>query len=594
MQIPTRYDSREELIMDMNILGKILQVPSKTIEELTKSLKAEYRLKHPLPSLEQKRYEISEIVSDNYAITGEEELVLGENEILVDLSADDDTLEIDVSSISVTEESKVFFKYEHQVTPSIMEEFLNGDTHRYDGNVVSLQEVEADDRFVLDDEQIEMMSATTETWGSGGLDIDLSTEDTVEPEYIIEVDGEEIEPNLEFDIDSDITEDIHVEPEFEEPVHEEIEIDDLPYSDGEPGGIVTDGDYDWNRGFGFEDYVESVIEETSDFDEEEYEDEEESDLDDYDEEESDLVEAYDFDSEEDDSEDEYLESDEENDFDSEDDEYLESDEDEEYLESDEDKEYLEPDEEYSEFDEGEEYLESDEDEEEEDFEDEEYLEDDYEDEDYEEDEDSIEDDSDSEEEYFESEDIDIGEYVGEDLEPQSDTEGQAVVESDDDLGFIEFDEEDLGFEEDTSIAMNSAHVVKAQPVSKPIDKNDKSDIKKKELSSGKLSTDDDFVVSILNNPALSSEQKTQLLETYYKSSKTTTKSDFGEMPVTNEPPKPVKKEKEEETYKDIRDFVRKHPRCKVSEVLEHYSRQELNNEICKGRLIRRGDIIHRV
>ena len=120
MQIPTRYDSREELIMDMNILGKILQVPSKTIEELTKSLKAEYRLKHPLPSLEQKRYEISEIVSDNYAITGEEELVLGENEILVDLSADDDTLEIDVSSISVTEESKVFFKYEHQVTLSIM------------------------------------------------------------------------------------------------------------------------------------------------------------------------------------------------------------------------------------------------------------------------------------------------------------------------------------------------------------------------------------------------------------------------------------------------------------------------------------------
>lgn len=592
MQIPTRYDSREELIMDMNILGKILQVPSKTIEELTKSLKAEYRLKHPLPSLEQKRYEISEIVSDNYAITGEEELVLGENEILVDLSADDDTLEIDISSISVTEESKVFFKYEHQVTPSIMEEFLNGDTHRYDGNVVSLQEVEADDRFVLDDEQIEMMSATTETWGSGGLDIDLSTEDTVEPEYIIEVDGEEIEPNLEFDIDSDITEDIHVEPEFEEPVHEEIEIDDLPYSDGEPRGIVTDGDYDWNRGFGFEDYVESVIEETSDFDEEEYEDEEESDLDDYDEEESDLVEAYDFDSEEDDSEEEYLESDEENDFDSEEDEYLESDED--YLESDEDEEYLETDEEYSEFDEGEEYLESDEDEEEEDFEDEEYLEDDYEDEDYEEDEDSIEDDSDSEEEYFESEDIDIGEYVEEDLEPQSDTEGQAVVESDDDLGFVEFDEEDLGFEEDTSIAMNPAHVVKAQPVSKPIDKNDKSDIKKKELSSGKLSTDDDFVVSILNNPALSSEQKTQLLETYYKSSKTTTKSDFGEMPVTNEPPKPVKKEKEEETYKDIRDFVRKHPRCKVSEVLEHYSRQELNNEICKGRLIRRGDIIHRV
>lgn len=576
MKIPTRYDTQEELILDLNILGKILQVPSQTIEELTTSLKSEYKMKRPMPTLEQKRYEISSRVSSDYEITNEDELVLGENESLIDLTvAQDDIPDIDESIIEVDTEKRVYFHYENQVTPSMLEEFLNGDYHRFTGNLSNYGTNKIDTSHELSDEQIDDMSTNMETWGSDGLEFDTTSYDTEEEmqdsiskteSYVFELDdGVELE-----------------EPEVETTQEEPIIIEKLDLSGTQ--NQEDEDDIEFDEGFGIEDYEydggSSVMgeDEEEEIDEDFVSDEED---------EEEIDEELDSDDEGFESEDEEEEVDDSDDFF---DDEEESGEDEDF--SDEDDESFEDDEDSFEDDE-----------------DEDFGVDDYEDEDEE---------ADSDEDfiYSDEEEEEVDEDFGdEDLDDESVDEEDSIEEYEDD------EEPDDGFFDDSEDDdMEDAFV---EDISEPEYKGGKS-LKEHELPPETAKKDviedselydsmfvdttevpvktetkkeepaedtDNFIAKIISDKSLSDKQKQEIIANYYSTGKVTTKADFGNIPIQNEPPKEKIKE-EEESYKSIRQYVRKHPRCSVSDVLQYFSRAELEKEIMIGRVIRKGNILH--
>lgn len=576
MKIPTRYDTQEELILDLNILGKILQVPSQTIEELTTSLKSEYKMKRPMPTLEQKRYEISSGVSSDYEITNEDELVLGENESLIDLTvAQDDIPDIDESIIEVDTEKRVYFHYENQVTPSMLEEFLNGDYHRFTGNLSNYGMNKIDTSHELSDEQIDDMSTNMETWGSDGLEFDTTSYDTEEEmqdsiskteSYVFELDdGVELE-----------------EPEVETTQEEPIIIEKLDLSGTQ--NQEDEDDIEFDEGFGIEDYEydggSSVMgeDEEEEIDEDFVSDEED---------EEEIDEELDSDDEGFESEDEEEEVDDSDDFF---DDEEESGEDEDF--SDEDDESFEDDEDSFEDDE-----------------DEDFGVDDYEDEDEEVDSDEDFTDSDEEEEEV---DEDFGD---EDLDDESVDEEDSIEEYEeeeesDDNFFDDFEDEDMedAFTDDVHEPKHKGgkslkeHELPPETTKKDVIEDSelydsmfvdttevpvKTETKKEEPAEDT----DNFIAKIISDKSLSDKQKQEIIANYYSTGKVTTKADFGNIPIQNEPPKEKIKE-EEESYKSIRQYVRKHPRCSVSDVLQYFSRAELEKEIMIGRVIRKGNILH--
>lgn len=536
MKIPTKYDTYEELILDLNILGKILQVPSQTIEELTVSLKNEYRMKRPMPTLEQKKYEISSEVATDYEITHEEELVLGEDEVLVDLTLhQDDIPDIDESIINVSEETRVYFHYENQVTPSMLEEFLQGDYHRFRGKVPSLGGSPTDQSHVLSDEQIEEMSSTMETWGSGGLDFDTTSYDTEEE---MEDNTDESDSTL-FEVDEGLDLD---EPESSIEHEEPLILNKL---DLDSGNITEDDDgTEFDYGFGIEDYdyePEGGIDDDSDTDEL-FDDEE--DPDEYDE---DLIDDSSLDEELEDSEDsdysddEFSEEDDIPDEDSDDyDEDLIDD------VSDEDSDY--PDDEFSEED---------------DIPDEDSE--DY-DEDYDEDliDDSEEDDLFDEDEVSEPYEISTPEQKVSEVDQKK---ADSTLKSYKDDLLEDSDLYDSMFEDKSTVSKSA----------------------KKEEDDAVSS---DFLTRIISDKSLSDKQKQEIIASYYSRDKVTTKSDFGKTTIQDEHRKELKDNDEEAVYKSIRQYVRMHPRCPVSEVLQYFSRAELEKEIMVGKVIRKGNTLH--
>ena len=577
MKIPTRYDTQEELILDLNILGKILQVPSQTIEELTTSLKSEYKMKRPMPTLEQKRYEISSGVASDYEITNEDELVLGENESLIDLTvSQDDIPDIDESIIEVDTEKRVYFHYENQVTPSMLEEFLNGDYHRFTGNLSNYGTNKVDTSHELSDEQIDDMSTNMETWGSDGLEFDTTSYDTEEE---MQDSISKIESHA-FELDDGVElEEQEVESTTEEPVI--IEKLDLSGTQNQE----DEDDIEFDEGFGIEDYEYDGG--SSDL--EEYEEEgidEEIDEDDSDEFDSDEDEEFDSDEEEFGSDEEEFDSDE---FDSDEDEGIDSDE----FDLEEDDEVDEGfDDESDEYAEDSDAFDTDSDE----FDDDEDS--DFGIEDYEEsDEDNTE--EGDYEEYDDDEESDDGFFDDSDDDEESD-DGFFDDSEDDDMedAFVE----DVSESEHKGGKSPKEHELPPETTKKDVIEDSelydsmfvdttevpvKTETKKEEPAEDT----DNFIAKIISDKSLSDKQKQEIIANYYSTGKVTTKADFGNIPIQNEPPKGKAKE-EEESYKSIRQYVRKHPRCSVSDVLQYFSRAELEKEIMIGRVIRKGNILH--
>lgn len=239
MKIPTLYSSLQELYLDVSIYGKIVSARPRNKDELREVLFEEFKLSHPLPSLELQRYELSDLVSDDFDI-GDEELSLSENESLIDITDEGVTLDIPESYEEVPDDIRVLYNYENRVTDELREKYLSYGIEEFEGDASILGTVTPNEDSVLTDEEVEQLE-------NGGI--------SEEPEY-------EEEQGLEFEFDSDDSEEDEYEEEYEEEVDDSDEYEE-------------DSD----------EYEEEYEEETDDSDsyEEEYEEEVE-DSDEYEEE----------------------------------------------------------------------------------------------------------------------------------------------------------------------------------------------------------------------------------------------------------------------------------------------------------------------
>ena len=555
MRLPTLYSSLDELNLDMQILGRVLQVPGQTLEELTKTFKEEMKIKNPLPTLEKRRYKISDMVSDDYEITYEEELQLAENEEQINLSVENIEINESEPIVSVSPEYKAYFVYENHATSSTLEKFLAGDTTRFSGNISQLGTTVLKKDMELSEKDIDSLSTTNETWGENGLDYDDTTEErqTV-PTFEVDDDSDEefdlsalnggiqtseTEVNIE-DTQEEQTQTFSVDDndaEFTLPTDEESVDVEKVYIDFIENKELTDLD-------GYFPKVEQ--EESIENKKVTIEFEENFELDDLDSEVGWLS----------------LQDTEQ-----------------------EDEDYDEGDEDYEEdLDEGIENYEEDVDEGIDDYEEdtENYEEDVGE----ESDDEGIDEDT---EDYEDDLDEGIDDYEEDDLTEDFETEEDVS----------EVEEDDLDFGDETNLVSESQGGISETTVSDEdlgfIDKATPEDLDFGTTTVSNNTEDDAYINKVLNNKRLPDALKKELIRDYLETqSRGAIDVDLGAEPVRQEEPKEVKKptKTEEVEYKDIRHYVRDHPRCTVQEVLTHFSKKQLEHDIMIGKVIRKGKILH--
>ena len=268
MKIPTLYSSLQELYLDVSIYGKIVSARPRNKDELREVLFEEFKLSHPLPSLELQRYELSDLVSNDFDI-GDEELSLSENESLIDITDEGVTLDIPESYEEVPDDIRVLYNYENRVTDELRKKYLSYGIEEFEGDASILGTVTPNEDSVLTDEEVEQLE-------NGGI--------SEEQEY-------EEEQGLEFEFDSDDNEEYEYEEEYEEEVEnsdeyekedsdEEYEIEDSDEYEEEYGEEVDDSDEYEEEVNDSDEYEEEYEEEIEDSDE--YEEEYEEEIDDTD------------------------------------------------------------------------------------------------------------------------------------------------------------------------------------------------------------------------------------------------------------------------------------------------------------------------
>lgn len=103
--IETLYSSYQELLLDLDIYGRLMESQSLDDKEAFKELLfQEYAKAHPIPTLESRDYELSEPVSAEYHVSYMHELELSQNEEVINFDDDEDDDEDSQEDIDIEDE----------------------------------------------------------------------------------------------------------------------------------------------------------------------------------------------------------------------------------------------------------------------------------------------------------------------------------------------------------------------------------------------------------------------------------------------------------------------------------------------------------
>lgn len=331
-QIVTQYENYQELLLDLDIFGRLSSTKQMNLDEYKDLFFEEFKKQKPMPTMESKRYELSRLVDNSYRVEYNRQLELRENERLVDFNEEleDENVENKTNrkleDIDIDNNVKILFQYENQVCDRDREEIIkkysleNGELLQGVRPEKLMGTIKEDESLKLDDIEIENL----------GAEVPKFHDEEFEP---IE-DYEETKESTELDEDDDFdaiafSDDVELTDSSEDEETEEIEETDSDFDDD----IEDDFEEEEN-----EDSDEDLEEEENeDFDEDLEETDEESNDDSEDEEEfekSDVSEGTE------ESEEEFKDSDDESDVDY-DEEPKETDENDEF--ADDSKEENEPD-----------------------------------------------------------------------------------------------------------------------------------------------------------------------------------------------------------------------------------------------------------
>lgn len=217
-QIPTLYTNYQELLLDLDIVGKVLSESAINEDELKQLLFEEYKVTHPLPTLEDKRYELSDLVSSDYHINYANEVELAENEQLVDLGLvieqDDFELEGNIVVPDVIKEKCEYGNVTDEIRSKIVEEYLlstveelssenkRGTEEVFDtttSNASVFNESDYEDEVPLDVETFDDFSIYSE---DELIDEDYSTDsDSIEDDYDVDYSSDDEAEDNEDDSD---------------------------------------------------------------------------------------------------------------------------------------------------------------------------------------------------------------------------------------------------------------------------------------------------------------------------------------------------------------------------------------------------------
>lgn len=294
-QIVTQYENYQELLLDLDIFGRLSSTKQMNLDEYKELFFEEFKKQKPMPTMESKRYELSRLVDNSYRVEYNRQLELRENERLVDFNEEleDENVENKTNRkleyIDIDNNVKILFQYENQVCDRDREEIIkkysleNGELLQGVRPEKLMGTIKEDESLKLDDIEIENL----------GAEVPKFHDEEFEP---IE-DYEETKESTELDEDDDFdaiafSDDVELADNSEDEETEEMEESDSDFDDD------------------MEDDSEEEENEVSDEDLEETEEESNDDLEDEEEfEKSDVFE----DTEE--SEEEFKDSDDESDVD---------------------------------------------------------------------------------------------------------------------------------------------------------------------------------------------------------------------------------------------------------------------------------------
>lgn len=167
-KVTTLYNNYQEFVLDSIIFGKISSTPVQSIEELKEYFYEDFKIRKPYPTLEDKRYELSRLVAQDYKILYDRELDLQDNEVVVDLNASAKSQNIDFSDLKpLIPEVIEVFSYQNNITDSlrksIIEKYDLDTGEEFEKGVYQTEKlvgsVEIDTTTVLTDEEIESLGS---------------------------------------------------------------------------------------------------------------------------------------------------------------------------------------------------------------------------------------------------------------------------------------------------------------------------------------------------------------------------------------------------------------------------------------------------
>ena len=279
-KIPTLYNNYQELMLDLDIYGKITAIPTPTLDELRDLYFEEFKQRKPFPTLEGKRYELSDLVSPEYKIAYSEMLELNENETLVDFSSNE-KIKVD-SNISFDDLTPLLssvsemFSYENTIKDAdrkaIMEKYDISSGEEFQQGVLQTEKlfgsVTEDTSTVLSEEEIDNIGKIQDE----ELQVEYEVDDGVNLDNYDDYDSydEDTDDNNEYNEESvNYSDDYDTNNNNEDTYsgdysdEDEDEYDDYYYEDDED---IEDNYNDSEESSDFE----SI--ETSDEDEDDYDD----------------------------------------------------------------------------------------------------------------------------------------------------------------------------------------------------------------------------------------------------------------------------------------------------------------------------------
>ena len=261
-QISTQYENYQELLLDLDIFGRLSSTKQLDLNEYEELFYEEFKQQKPFPTMESKRYELSRIVDSSYRVEYIRQIELRENERLVDFNEESTDEKRSLGDIDVSDDLKNLFHYENQVHDRDREEIIkkysleNGELLQGVRPEKLMGTIQEDKSLVLDDTEIENLGAEERQFHDesfepveedieqedkyDGFEALLGIDDTVETEPEIEDDSEtdiedeepdtEEEPEIEDDSETDIEDE---EPETEDEEDYEPDIEEEPETEDE-------------------------------------------------------------------------------------------------------------------------------------------------------------------------------------------------------------------------------------------------------------------------------------------------------------------------------------------------------------------------